>query len=178
MRALQKRGISKRLGRPRKYKTNADRQRAYRKRLKLPVYHRHASDLWGTPQAEFDTLHADFGFTLDACAIAANAKCDHYFTPEQDGLLQEWAGVVWCNPPYSQVARWIAKASAAAQQGATVVYIVYACVDTVWWHTYVARYAEVRFPKGRWKFERPGGRGNSAPRPTAIVIFRPPCDVI
>jgi phage N-6-adenine-methyltransferase len=162
------------VGRPRKHVDNAAKCRAWRQRQKPKVYHRHESDLWGTPQAEFDRLHAEFGFTLDACAIAANAKCDHYFSPEQDGLLQEWDGVVFCNPPYSQVAKWIAKAYEASKAGATVVCIVYACVDTVWWHQYIEGIAEHRFPKGRWKFERPGGKGDSAPRPTAIVVFRPP----
>jgi phage N-6-adenine-methyltransferase len=166
------------MGRARKYKTNAARQRAYRQRQKPKIYHRRESDLWGTPQAEFDTLHAEFGFTLDACAITSNAKCDHYFTPAQDGLRQEWSGVVFCNPPYSVVDLWIAKAYEASKAGATVVCIVYACVDTRWWHTYVEPYAEYRFPKGRWKFERSGGKGWSAPRPTAIVIFRPPTDEI
>jgi phage N-6-adenine-methyltransferase len=166
------------MGRLRKYKTNAARQRAYRQRQKPKVYHRHESDEWGTPQDKFDALHTEFGFTLDACAIASNAKCDHYFTPEQDGLQQDWSGVVFCNPPYSEVDQWIAKAYEASKSGATVVCIVNACVDTRWWHAYVDSYAEYRFPKGRWKFERPGGKGQSAPRPTAIVIFRPPTNVV
>jgi phage N-6-adenine-methyltransferase len=163
--------------RARKYKTNAARQRAYRQRHKPKVYWRHESDLWGTPQAEFDKLYAEFGFTLDVCAITSNAKCDQFFTPEQDSLQQAWTGVCWCNPPYSEVEQWIAKAYEASKSGTTVVCIVYACVDTRWWHAYVEPYAEYRFPKGRWKFERPGGKGQSAPRPTAIVIFRPPSDV-
>jgi hypothetical protein len=61
-------------GRPRIYKsrvlTNAERCRRYRQRLKRRVYWRHDSDLWSTPQEFFETLHAEFGFTLDACAIA------------------------------------------------------------------------------------------------------------
>jgi phage N-6-adenine-methyltransferase len=89
--------------RARKYKTNAARQRAYRQRHKPKVYWRHESDLWGTPQAEFDKLYAEFGFTLDVCAITSNAKCDQFFTPEQDSLQQAWTGVCWCNPPYSEV---------------------------------------------------------------------------
>jgi phage N-6-adenine-methyltransferase len=162
------------VGRPRKYPTNAARQRAYRKRLKRRqqrVYWRHDSDLWGTPQEFFDQLDAEFHFTLDACAIASNAKCDRYFSPEQDGLQQEWSGIVWCNPPYSMVGRWIAKAYEASKAGATVVCLVYASVDTRWWQAYVEPCAEYRFPAGRLKF---GGSPNSAPRASAVVIFRPP----
>jgi phage N-6-adenine-methyltransferase len=159
------------MGRRRKYKTNAARQRAYRQRQRGKVYHRRGSDVWSTDPAFFAALHAEFHFTLDACAIAENATCDHYFSPEQDGLLQEWSGVVWCNPPYSAVAQWMAKAYEASKAGATVVCLVYAKTDTRWWHTYCLPYAEIRYLPGRLKF---GGSSNSAPFGSAVVIFRPP----
>jgi DNA N-6-adenine-methyltransferase (Dam) len=102
------------------------------------------SDLWGTPQAEFDKLNDEFGFTLDACATAENAKCARYFTPEQDGLQQDWSGeVVFMNPPFSQVGKWIAKAHDAAKVGATVVCIVLPSVNTRWWNRYIEGIAEV-----------------------------------
>lgn len=47
---------------------------------------------WATPPDFFAALHARFAFTLDAAASAENAKCAHYFTPEQDGLSQNWGG--------------------------------------------------------------------------------------
>jgi len=43
---------------------------------------------WETPQALFDELDREFGFTLDVCALPENAKCDLFFTPETDGLSQ------------------------------------------------------------------------------------------
>jgi DNA N-6-adenine-methyltransferase (Dam) len=73
-------------GRPRLHArrvlTNAEMCRRYRQRQKQRVYWRHESDVWSTPQDFFDGLHAEFGFTLDACAIADDAKCDRYFSPE------------------------------------------------------------------------------------------------
>ena len=47
---------------------------------------------WETPQALFDELDREFGFTLDVCATKENAKCEKYFTKEQDGLSQNWGG--------------------------------------------------------------------------------------
>lgn len=50
------------------------------------------TDQWETPKDFFDDLDALFHFTLDACALPENAKCEKYFTPEMDGLKQEWGG--------------------------------------------------------------------------------------
>lgn len=41
-------------------------------------------------------------FTLDAAATAENAKCQRFFTREQDSLSLDWSGVVWLNPPFSR----------------------------------------------------------------------------
>lgn len=53
------------------------------------------TDNWATPQALFDKLNAVFHFTLDVCANKDNAKCKRYFTKEQDGLKQDWGGLLY-----------------------------------------------------------------------------------
>lgn len=130
------------------------------------------SDLWSTPDEFFDELDKEFHFTLDACAVPENAKCPRYFTPEQDGLAQQWAGTVWCNPPYGRgVGEWVAKASTeSALRKSTVVMLLFARTDTAWFHDYVYGRAEIRFIRGRLKF---GGGKNPAPCPSMLVIFRP-----
>jgi len=50
------------------------------------------SDEWSTPQEVFDSLDAEFGFTLDPCATAENAKCDSFYTLQDNGLSQNWGG--------------------------------------------------------------------------------------
>ena len=131
-----------------------------------------ATDNWATPQATFDVLHAEFGFTLDPCASASNHKCPRYFTKKQNGLLRDWGTeTVYCNPPYGrEIADWMAKADAAAQAGATVVMLVPNRTDTKWYHD-VAEKHEVRFLKGRLKF---GGSKNAAPFGSMVVVLRPP----
>lgn len=125
------------------------------------------TDLWETPQDFFDCLNKEFGFDLDVCALPENAKCERYFTPEKDGLDQEWKGTVWCNPPYGrQIGKWVEK---AYKSNCTVVMLLPARTDTKWFHDYIYRKAEIRFVKGRLKF---GGSKNHAPFPSMVVIYR------
>ena len=126
---------------------------------------------WGTPQEFFDKLNNEFNFTVDVCALPYNAKCARYYTPETDGLAQNWDNeTVWCNPPYGRkIASWVEK---AAHAKATVVMLVPARTDTKWFHDYVYKKAECRFVKGRLKFESENMGGDPAPFPSMVVIFR------
>lgn len=45
-----------------------------------------------TPDDFFGKLNRIFRFTIDVCALPINAKCESYFTPEMDGLSQDWVG--------------------------------------------------------------------------------------
>ena len=141
--------------RPRIYRDNAEKQRAYRqrRRCRQRVYFRRQTDEWATPPELFAALDREFHFTTDVAAIPDNAKCDHFFTPAEDGLAQQWEGVCWMNPPYGLALRqWVQKAHSSAQGGATVVCLLPARTDTQWWHDYVLPYAEIRYIRGRMKF--------------------------
>lgn len=125
------------------------------------------TDMWETPQELFDELDSEFHFDLDVCAIAENTKCNLFYTPEQDGLIQPWYGTCWCNPPYGrQITKWVKK---AAESDCTVVMLLPARTDTKWFHDYIYKRVEIRFLKGRLKF---GNSKNSAPFPSMIVVFR------
>lgn len=126
------------------------------------------TDLWATPQSFFDQMNSEFKFNLDVCAIPDNAKCERYFSPEVDGLSQDWGGYcVWCNPPYGrEIGKWVKK---AAESKALVVMLLPARTDTAWFHDYIYHKAEIRFIRGRLKF---GDGKNSAPFPSMVVIFR------
>ena len=128
-----------------------------------------ATDLWETPQWLFDRLAKEFPMMTDVCALPENAKCMRFFTPEMDGLAQEWSGFCWMNPPYGrEIGKWVKKARESAAEGsATVVCLVPARTDTAWWHEY-CKSAEVRMLRGRLKF---GGSQSGAPFPSAVVIF-------
>lgn len=131
-----------------------------------------ATDQWATPQAFFDEWDAIFRFDLDVCADSRNAKCWRYFSEQDNGLYQTWApNRCWMNPPYGrEIGRWMQKAYDESQKGATVVCLVPARTDTAWWHDYAMK-GTITFIRGRLKF---GDATNSAPFPSAVVVFYPP----
>lgn len=134
------------------------------------VHFSSATDLWATPQGFFDAYDMAYGFDLDVCALPENAKASRFFTPSEDGLAQNWTGTCWMNPPYGrEIGKWVKKAyESARDNGATVVCLLPARTDTSWWHDYVVQ-GQVEFIRGRLKF---GGSPNSAPFPSAVVVFR------
>lgn len=129
------------------------------------------SDEWATPQELYDKLDAEFDFNLDPCASDINHKCDTYYTAEIDGLQQKWGGYrVFCNPPYSNIAKWVEKAFRETRNDNTlVVLLIPSRTDTRYFHDYILHRAEIRYIKGRLKF---GESKNSAPFPSMVVIFR------
>jgi site-specific DNA-methyltransferase (adenine-specific) len=130
------------------------------------------NDVWSTPQEFFNELNREFGFTLDPCALPENAKCSKYFTPETDGLAQDWSNhTVFCNPPYGRsIARWVEKCRQESRKSNTkVVLLIPARTDTSYFHKFIYKNAkEIRFIKGRLKF---GNSRNSAPFPSMVVVF-------
>ena len=95
------------------------------------------TDYWETPDKVFLPLHAEIGFTLDAAATAANAKCSAYYTELTDGLALPWSGhVVWCNPPYSKgnLKVWTDKArEEAVNHGVISCLLIPHDTSTKWW---------------------------------------------
>ena len=127
---------------------------------------------WETPISFFNRLNEEFNFTLDVCALPNSAKCERYFTPETDGLSQDWSNeIVYMNPPYNNIYNWMEKAYYEAKNnGATVVCLIPARTDTKYWSRFCMCANEIRLVKGRLKF---GDSNNSAPFPSAVIIFRP-----
>lgn len=131
------------------------------------------TDLWATPQGFFDELNEEFDFTLDPCALPENAKCSKYYTPQEDGLKQNWEGYrVFCNPPYGrQIASWVKKSyEESLKPNTIVVMLIPARTDTTYFHDYIYHNAaEIRFVKGRLKF---GNSKQGAPFPSMVVVFK------
>lgn len=118
-------------------------------------------------------------FEVDVCALSENTKCPIYYTPETDGLVQDWTGkICWMNPPYGKtIGQWVKKAFDSTRLlGTTVVALLPARTDTKYFHQYIYDKSiwalrdrvSIRFIKGRLKF---GGASTGAPFPSMVVIF-------
>ena len=139
--------------------------------IKRDALYTSSNDEWATPQDVYDSLNAEFHFTLDPCATDQNHKCTLYYTQKENGLLQNWGGhSVFCNPPYSEISAWVEKAYREVMQDKTVVVmLIPSRTDTRYFHDFIYHRSEIRFIRGRLKF---GEAMYNAPFPSMVVIFR------
>jgi phage N-6-adenine-methyltransferase len=128
---------------------------------------------WETPKELFDTVDAEFHFTLDAAASENNKKVKKFISAEQDAMTLSWGkNVCWLNPPYGKghkLSAWVKKAYQESLTGATTVMLIPARTNTNWFHDYCLKHGEVRFVRGRPKF---GGADHGLPQPLCFIIFR------
>ncbi len=123
-------------------------------------------DNLGTDPALFAKLDERFHFTLDVAATAETAKCERFFTLEDDGLAKPWSGRVWCNPPYSQIGVWVEKAWREFHFGNVDLIVMLLPAnrpEQTWWQDLVephrdSPYTPLRteFLRGRQRFVMPG----------------------
>ena len=136
----------------------------------MSVHFSSKKDDWSTPWDLFHVCEKAYGpFSLDVCATTKNTKCQRFFSPKANGLMQPWYGVCWMNPPYGRIIeKWLKKAVIESQRGIRVVSLLPVQTDTTWWHEYVLPHGYVHFLLGRVRFQ---GAKRVAPFPSAIVVF-------
>ena len=131
---------------------------------------------WYTPKELYNKLNEEFNFTLDPCCTEKSRKCEKYFTKKENGLIHDWSNNnVFMNPPYgNDIKYWIEKAYLESLKDNTIVVaLIPARTDTSYWHNFIFNKAsDIRFLKGRIKFEKEDGTlGNSAPFPSAVIVW-------
>jgi len=114
---------------------------------------------WRTPKKLYEELDKEFNFDFDPCPV----------NPAFDGLEIEWGERNFVNPPYGrEIGKWVKKGYEESRKGKLVVFLIPSRTDTRWWHDYIMKADEIRFIRGRLKFDE---YNNSAPFPSAVVIF-------
>ena len=130
------------------------------------------SNEWATPKLFYEELNKEFNFTLDPCATDDNHKCNKYYTINENGLIQDWSNeVVFCNPPYGkELPLWVKKCyEEHKKNNITVVMLIPSRTDTRYFHDYIYNKSEIRFIKGRLKFN---DSKQGAPFPSMVVIYK------
>lgn len=109
--------------------------------------------IYSTPHKLFDVINQEFNFNLDVCALPENAKCKNYFTPEIDGLKQDWTGICWMNPPFNkELKKWIIKARDESKKHNSIICCLVPFRGNTIWFRDVCMDAEIRFIIGEVNF--------------------------
>ncbi len=92
---------------------------------------------YGTPGNLVQALEYKLGekISFDLAASLHNAKRDNYFTESDNSLVQDWhkiKGLLWLNPPFSNIGLWAAKCLKESKLGAHIAMLTPASVGTNW----------------------------------------------
>jgi hypothetical protein len=129
-----------------------------------------ATDIWLTPPYILEALGP---FELDPCS-SENRPWDTaktHYTIKDNGLIQDWSGRVWCNPPYGpKMAPFLEKLAAHPDGGIALVFArteTRAFFDHVW-----AKATAMLFLKGRVKFHKSDGTvAGPANSPSVLIAY-------
>lgn len=121
---------------------------------------------WYTPEEELKLVKAVLGrIDLDPASspiAQERVKARRFFTIEEDGLTQEWSGVVFLNPPYSHpgIMQFAEKMSAEWESGRikAAIMLTNNATDTQWFHKLVKQCAALAFTSGRVGFVDADGK--------------------
>jgi len=136
-----------------------------------------STNTWFTPKRIIDALGIQFD--LDPCTQTYrphNTALKHLCEDKGDnGLVADWDGTVWLNPPYGrEIKRWLDK---LADHGDGVA-LVFSRTETVWAQTCLARATSVNFIKGRVSFIKADGtKGNTAANGSMLIAFGDKSDI-
>lgn len=116
------------------------------------------------PIDDFAKLNERFQFTVDAASSIENRKLDRHWTVEDDGLAQSWAGErIYCNPPYSSIGPWVAKAWLERNAQLIVMLLPANRTEQRWWMQGIEPFRDrhgsvltVEFLPGRLRFLKRG----------------------
>lgn len=132
-----------------------------------------------TPPKFLEYIEGYFGWrpTLDAAASESNAKAPLFFTEADNGLLLEWFGHVWLNPPFGRaISDWLHKCALEITNPNvdSIMVLIPARTDTKWFHELVVPYAHrIYLIKGRFNFSINGitPQAGNAAFPNMLVVY-------
>jgi len=135
-------------------------------------------DVWQTPPSVYEPLDDVVGIDLDPCAGPNTTVGETNWCVEDgdDGLVREWFGTVFVNPPFSAKDDWIDKCLTEIPNTDLIILLTPDSMDVQsWWHECIVPHADyVWFSDGRVNFIDPetGEKPDSgATFGTALSLF-------
>ncbi len=135
---------------------------------------------WYTPTVYLDAARKVIGdFDLDPASsdVAQQfVKAKTYFTKDDNGLVQDWKGTVWLNPPYSSglVDKFAEKLVDSLGKVKSAIVLVNNATETRWFQLLANKCDSICFPSGRIKFlDATGEPKNSPLQGQAFLYFGP-----
>lgn len=130
---------------------------------------------WYTPSEYVASARQVMGnIDLDpaSCELANEiVKAAKYYTQAEDGLMQEWSGRVFMNPPYGLVEKFAKKLIEELSRVEQAIVLVNNATETEWFNELVKRARAICFPKGRMRFWNESGEGGASMQGQAILYF-------
>lgn len=129
-------------------------------------------DNWGTPDDFYSVIDRIYGPQMDVCATKENAKCLRFIQPpdehgDSDGCIGvdafkvdwgRWREVVWCNPPYSKLGPWLARARQQAESlRITTIFLSHVSTGSKWFAEHAPYAADLLLCNPRINFDPPPG---------------------
>ena len=103
---------------------------------------------YATPIWLREALAAEYRYPeLDVAASHGMEFGSRHYTPDIDGLKQDWVKDSWQSPYNSkELGRWVEKAFATSQAGCTVIFILPLWRKYEWFSEFIVPHAELRLP--------------------------------
>lgn len=146
------------------------------KRPKAHVSYNTGENEWYTPACYIESARRVMGsIDLDpASSLIANERvgATKIYTQEDDGLLYEWSGNVWMNPPYAQplIMHFVSKLAESEKVNQAIV-LVNNGTETAWGQTLLKACSSVCFPQGRIRFIDPNGNVGQSPLQGQMIAY-------
>ena len=132
---------------------------------------------WYTPPEIIESARAIMGkIDLDpATSESANEiiKAEQIFTEENDGLIQQWNGNIWMNPPYSQplISEFSDKLISELPNINQACILVNNATETNWLQNMMQKCDAICFLKGRIKFIDMNGNPSGVPLQGQVILY-------